>query len=133
MSYIRGQYFIAYAGGTAESNRVAFSRSCSVEVKMGTIEVSSPDTGTWKSYIAGKGEWAVSVSGLVADSRNDLVLFRLLKERTLMKLYYRDVDSGAYFYGDAILTQLTQNAEVRQVTTYSAKFQGSGELLSLDE
>lgn len=126
MAYRKGQNFIVFVGTSAD--RVAYSRSCSIEIKVETIEVSDPSTGTWKNYIAGKGDWAVSVSGLVATTRNDVDLWAILKDRQPVDLYYQDMDGEQYWHGKAILTQLSQNAEIHQTTTYSAKFQGTGEL-----
>ena len=51
---------------------VAASKSCTIEVQADEIEVSSPLTGKWKTYIAGRKSWKVDVSGLVTWQRSNL-------------------------------------------------------------
>ena len=45
---------------------VAAAKSCTIDVRAEDIEVSSPLTGKWKTYIAGRKSWQVDVSGLIA-------------------------------------------------------------------
>ena len=51
---------------------VAAAKSCTIEVQAEDIEVSSPLTGQWKKYIAGRKSWKVDVSGLVTCQRSNL-------------------------------------------------------------
>lgn len=58
---LHGRNLIIKTGGVA----VAAAKSCTIDVKADEIEVSSPLTGKWKTYIAGRKSWQVDVSGLV--------------------------------------------------------------------
>lgn len=58
---LHGSNLIVKAGGTA----IAAAKSCVVDVQAEEIEVSSPLTGTWRTYIAGRKSWNINVSGLV--------------------------------------------------------------------
>ena len=51
---------------------VAAAKSCTIEVQAEDIEVSSPLTGQWKKYIAGRKSWKVDVSGLVMVDTDSL-------------------------------------------------------------
>lgn len=50
------------------NSKIALSKSCSIDVKCDDIEVSSPSTGTWKTFITKRKEWSVSVNYLVGGS-----------------------------------------------------------------
>ena len=65
---LHGRNLIIKAGGTA----IAAAKSCTIEVQADEIEVSSPLTGQWKTYIAGRKSWKVDVSGLVMVDKDIL-------------------------------------------------------------
>lgn len=58
---LHGRNLIIKADGEA----LAASKSCTIDIQSDDIEVSSPLTGIWKTYIAGRRSWKVSASGLV--------------------------------------------------------------------
>ena len=65
---LHGRNLIIKAGGTA----IAAAKSCTIEVQADEIETSSPLTGQWKTYIAGRKSWKVDVSGLVMVDKDIL-------------------------------------------------------------
>lgn len=56
-----GKNLILYSGGVA----VAASKACSINVQCELMEVSSPNTGAWRTFLAGMKEWSVSCAVLV--------------------------------------------------------------------
>lgn len=48
---------------------VAASKSCTIEVQADDIEVATPGTGKWKTFIAGRMSWKVDVSGLIVATQ----------------------------------------------------------------
>lgn len=58
---LHGRNLIIKKDGVA----LAAAKSCIIEVQADDIEVSSPLTGQWKTYIAGRKSWKTDVSGLV--------------------------------------------------------------------
>ncbi|MCD7721709.1 MAG: phage tail protein [Prevotellaceae bacterium] len=136
-TYKKGQEFLVYVKEGDECKRVAYSKECSVELKTSFVEYSSPTTGAYKCQLPQKTEWAVSVSGLVADTRNDETLFGLIGKE--VELFYADrtvlqdedtaseSDAGLW-HGTAYLESLQFNGTLHQTATYTAKFQGSGAL-----
>lgn len=137
-TYLRGGAFLVYTGSNAWDNRIAYSKTCALEVKTSTVEVSSPSTGVFKTYLPVKTEWTVSVSGLIADSRNDTSLFDMMTARTEVSLLIYQIERNSagsvtdpeqpYYMGNALLTSLELTAENQKVATYQAKFTGCGEL-----
>ena len=65
---LQGRNLIIKNDGVA----LAAAKSCTIEVQADEIEVSSPQTGQWKTYIAGQKSWKVDVSGLVTWQRSNL-------------------------------------------------------------
>lgn len=61
---LHGKNLIIKKDGVA----VAAAKSCTIEVQAEDIEVSSPLTGQWKTYIAGRKSWKVDVSGLIVST-----------------------------------------------------------------
>ena len=59
---IYGRNILITTNGT--SPVISASKSCEINVKVDEIEVSSPITGTWKTYMTKRKEWSVSVSHL---------------------------------------------------------------------
>ncbi|MCD8265818.1 MAG: phage tail protein [Prevotellaceae bacterium] len=136
-TYKKGQEFLVFVGEGSANQRIAYSKECSIEIKTSFVEYSSPATGSWKCQLPQKSEWAISVSGLVADTRNDQTLFGYLGQA--VTIYYVDRETGnnedgvgngsaGIWYGTAYLESLQFNGTLHQTATYSAKFQGSGEL-----
>lgn len=56
-----GKNLILYSGGVA----VAASKSCTINVQCELMEVSSPTTGAWRTFLAGVKEWSVSCGVMV--------------------------------------------------------------------
>lgn len=56
-----GKNLILYSDGVA----VAASKSCTINVQCELMEVSSPTTGAWRTFLAGVKEWSVSCGVLV--------------------------------------------------------------------
>lgn len=58
---IHGNDVLIYHDGAA----IAGAKSCSIDVKAETIEISSPSQGEWKDYITGRKEWSATTSHLI--------------------------------------------------------------------
>lgn len=68
MSILHGKNLIISVGGTA----VAAAKTCDINVKAETIEISSPSSGVWREFIAGRKEWTISVGYLVQTPGTDI-------------------------------------------------------------
>lgn len=65
---LRGKNLIIKAGGAA----IAAAKACSIDIQSEDIEVSSPLTGSWKTFISGRKSWKIDVSGLVTTNLENL-------------------------------------------------------------
>ena len=60
---VYGSNMMLFLAGTA----MAFSTSAKLEVKVGTRDISSKDSGVWKEKLAGKIEWSASTDALYTE------------------------------------------------------------------
>lgn len=67
---IQGRKIIIYNENGAA---VAGSKSCSINVKCSMLEISSPLTGTYRSYLASYIDWKINIGFLVSSVRTPLV------------------------------------------------------------
>lgn len=64
---LQGNNLIVTASGQAGVALMG-SKACTIDVKVDTIEVSSPTTGAWKTFLTKRKEWSVSTSHLITLS-----------------------------------------------------------------
>lgn len=62
---------IYISSGTGTTALIAATKSNEIQTGCDKIEISSPNSGDWKDYLAGKKEWSFSVNWLIS-SRTDL-------------------------------------------------------------
>ena len=104
---------------------VALSRDCQVKVDGEMIGSSSPTSGDWNEFVAGRKSWSVSIGWLVAD--NVAMMTEVCAKYSLLIV----VDFGGYtltFGGDALLKTCDVSAGVDGLAHGSIFFQGSGPL-----
>ena len=89
-------------------------------------EVVDPDSGRWKRYIAVRGEWGVSVGGLMSEYQDELFAAMVAGEPVL--LVFRNVDGTTQYDGQALFESLTQTGTVKEIGTYQCKLMGTGKL-----
>ena len=68
MEIIHGRNLIIMADGTA----IAAARSCDVTMTSESIEISTPLSGVYKEYIAGRRGWNVTTNQLVTNAVDSL-------------------------------------------------------------
>jgi len=109
------------------SSYTAIAATKSNEIQSGceTIEVSSPSTGEWKCYIAGRKEWSLNVSYLISAVSN---LDDLLTVGETYKLRIQDQAGTDYIQGDAILKTCKQTSSIGNLVQGSFQFIGNGGL-----
>ena len=61
---IHGRDLIVTANGMA----IAAAKSCELQVSCDDIEISSPNSGQWREFIADRKEWAVTTNHLVVNN-----------------------------------------------------------------
>lgn len=120
---INGNNILIYKGGTA----IAGVKSNEIQVGCETIEVSSPSTGAWRQYIAGRKEWSVNVGYLVLATSNVRDLLNVGTTYTLA-FKERGAADSAGVSGSAILTTCKITAIRGNLVQGSFQFTGTGAL-----
>lgn len=104
---------------------VAEAKSCEIDVACDAIEISSPTSGQWREFLAGRKEWSVSLSHLVPAGTIPTDVSMIGTTVTLV-LYERD--SGLQLSGSALVVAWRTVATVGNLCTGTFTFKGSGEL-----
>jgi TP901-1 family phage major tail protein len=113
---------------------IACATSHSLELGMDTRETTCKDSKGWKEVAEGTRNWSISGDfNFVADATYGFSdLFDLYSKRTKVKLKFATEETGDKFYqGDAYLTSLSETAGMEDTITFSASFEGSGEISEL--
>lgn len=76
---IKGNNIIIYRG----NNAIAGTVSNEIQSGVDLIEISSPTSGQWKEYIAGRKSWSVNVNFLVLQNGDSLNLLSVGTNYTL--------------------------------------------------
>ena len=120
---VNGNNILIYKGGTA----IAGVKSNEIQVGCETIEISSPATGAWRQYIAGRKEWSVNVGYLVLATSGVRDVLNVGTTYTLA-FKERGASDSAGVSGSAILTTCKISAIRGNLVTGSFVFQGTGAL-----
>ena len=123
MAAINGNNIFVTLGGTI----IAGTRSNEIQTDCDMIEISNPNSGDWRQYMAGRKDWSVQTSFLVTNVTN---IRQLLNIGTSYNLVFRDRNStsGASVTGTAILKTCKISAVRGNLVTGSFAFQGTGAL-----
>jgi predicted secreted protein len=103
---------------------VAAAKSCSLRVENSEIEVSSPTTGNWRQFIAGRNSWVVSTGHLVLAVKSNVTLVG-----TMVTLSFEVGGSSTdNVSGSALVKQWDVSGAVGNLAQGSFQFTGSGAL-----
>lgn len=119
---IKGNDLIISLDGVA----IAGAKECVIEVDSDFKEVSSPDSGKYRTYKPGRKSWSVRVNSLVPD--NDTVCSRLLKAGNLydISMYVRNNAEFDRIDGEAYLQHADVSGSRGGLVTGSWVFLGNG-------
>ena len=115
---ILGSNLIVYKGQTA----IAGATTCDIEVNAETIETASPTSGSWREFVTGRKEWTISVSYLVANTRDDLLS---VGDNVVLAVGDR---TGTELQGHAIVERVHITGNVGDIVKGQFVFRGNGEL-----
>ena len=111
----------------AEGSPIAASKSCEVNMQCDLKEVSSPASGQYRQYVAGRKTWMISCAFLVPVDAT--VKNRLMTVGNTYTLTLGVAGSGAdRLTGQAICTECKITASTDALIQGSFSFQGSGPL-----
>jgi predicted secreted protein len=117
--------FISLGTDTAP---IAATRSNEIQSQAETIEISSPTTGEWRQYIAGRKEWSLTVGWLIG-ANSDLTQLLNVGTTYAVNIYGRGAESNTKILtGSALLTSCKITASRGHLVQGSFSFTGSGAL-----
>ena len=117
-----GNTLLVYRGDSV----IAGTKSNEIQCGCEMIEVSSPAQGQWRSFIAGRKEWSVNVSYLVAVASD--VEDNILTVGQTYTLNMYDRTGWRILSGEAICTTCRITATRGNLISGSFVFRGTGAL-----
>ena len=119
---VKGNNILIYRNGTAIAGTVSNEIQSGAEV----IEISSPTSGQWKEFIAGRKSWSVNVNFLVLTVSDPTYLL-LVGESYTLTFRSRATSTGGVT-GTAILKTCKITATKGNLVQGSFQFVGSSQL-----
>lgn len=118
--------FISLGTDTAP---IAGTRSDSIKTKNKLIEVSSPATGQWEAYIAGRSGWSFTV-GWLLSAGGDLTKLLTVGTTYTVNIYSRAEDGNTTnrLTGSAICEECDIQSNRGNLAQGSFTFRGTGAL-----
>lgn len=126
MSKIHGSNLIL--GGVKDGTfaALAYAKSCEIEQQRETREVSSPTSGKWREYLAGRCDRSIRCECLLSDSAEELEQAFRSGEPMMLSCRQRD-NSGYEYRGEAIITSLKIIGRIHEMASFSVTMRGTGE------
>lgn len=106
----------------------AASKSCEIETDCEPVEISSPSSGVYRSYVAGRKVWMVRLNYLVDSTGYAVLNTKNVGNTYRLKCYVRNNSVVDKIEGDAILTSCVVSAIRGNLIIGSWTFQGSGDI-----
>lgn len=120
---INGNNVLIYRNGTA----IAGTITNEIQTGADLIEISSPTSGQWKEYIAGRKSWSVNVSYLILANNGVRDLLNVGNSYTL-KIRGRNATDATGVVGTGILKSCKITATKGNLVQGSFTFQGTSSL-----
>jgi predicted secreted protein len=118
--------FILAGEDESSATIIAGTRSNEVRVTCDNIEVSSPTSGQWREYLAGRSGWTVSTGFLVGDASRIKDLLKVRKHYYLVFASKIEDTTTIELKGVAILTECQITATIGNLVQGSFRFVGTG-------
>ena len=119
---ILGNNILIYRNGTAIAGTVSNEIQSGAEL----IEISSPTSGQWKEFIAGRKNWSINVSWIITINNEWIELLNVGSSYTL-KIFQRN-SPNYYLTGTAVLKSCKITATKGNIAQGSFQFTGTGTL-----
>lgn len=121
---VKGNAMLIYVDGVA----IACTTAASFNLTNELLEVTCKDNDGARQYILGGQEWSFTVGGIFQfdnvgiDDLSDIAI----NKTTVTVRFGTDVVGDFFFEGEAVISDLTVDANLNESTTYSATFTGTG-------
>ena len=126
---ILGDNLILAINGTP----LAASKSCSISKSQSFIEVSSPTSGRWQSFVPKQLGWEISSDCLIGTMDAYKTLDAAWKAGTALTIRFYDSEYNENETGTAYIDKLDLSASKGSLAKMSVSLKGSGELSTYGE
>jgi len=104
---------------------VAAAKTCDVSINADIIETATPTSGTFRTFIAGRKDWSVSLGYLVASEDGASILLSVGTTVHIRILY---TAANVWLHGYAIVQQCHITGTLGSLAQGSFVFKGTGPL-----
>lgn len=113
----------------AQSAPFAATKSNEIQTECELIEISSPNVGKWRKFLAGRNEWSFTVSWLYGNINKIKLLESMIGQEVFIAIYGRDGGNIVKLLeGSAICKHAKTTLSEASLAIGSFSFQGNGEL-----
>jgi predicted secreted protein len=122
------------AAGSADEFVILHSTSCTLDVAMDTIDISTKDSSGNREIIGGQKSFTLSADGLMdftskATTTDPDEIFTNLTNRTSVTFTFAlDTAAGYKYTGSGFITSLSISGGVEDAPTFSVSIDGTGSL-----
>jgi len=123
------------AQGSADEFVILHSTSCTLDVAMDTIDISTKDSAGNREIIGGQRSFTLSADGLMdftskATSTDPDEIFTNLDNRTSVTFTFAlDTAAGYKYTGSGFITSLSISGGVEDAPVFSVSIDGTGDLV----
>ena len=123
------------AAGSADEFVILHSTSCTLDVAMDTIDISTKDSSGNREIIGGQKSFTLSADGLMdytskATTTDPDELFTSLDNRTAVTFTFALNNKAGYKHtGSGMITSLSITGGVEDAPTFSVSIDGTGDLV----
>lgn len=128
MAMIKGNDILIKQVVNGQEQSIAASNSCDIELNCDMKPVSSPSSGEYMDYKAGRKTWVVRLNYLVPTTGIALLNQKNIGNKYYLRMYVRNNSSIDKLEGYAYLQQAHVTATRGNLLTGSWIFQGTGSL-----
>ena len=122
------------AAGSADEFVILHSTSCTLDVAMDTIDISTKDSAGNREIIGGQKSFTLSADGLMdftskATTTDPDEIFTTLTNRTSVTFTFAlDTAAGYKYTGSGFFTSISISGGVEDAPTFSVSIDGTGSL-----
>lgn len=124
MAHIKGNDIIIALNGSA----IASAKSCDIELACDLREISSPTSNEYRSYMAGRKTWRVTVNKIVATDSLAILTEKNIGTTYTLTAYVRNNPVIDKIEGTAILQSAKTSGAWGSIAQGQWVFQGSGDI-----
>jgi len=127
MALLGKNIYISIGEGSA-ATVIAGTRSEEIQVGTELIEISSPTSGQWREYLAGRSEWSFTTSFLVMASSQVQDLPKSGTKVNVSIVTNEGTATVVLLQGEAFIKSAKQTFTLGNLAQGSFQFQGTGAL-----